>query len=541
MSATLVGAAGSGIANPSQDTARIRKPNPFGRLWGSSLPLRIIVTTVAASVVVLLLGAWMILTQARDGVLEGKRQISVNEASTALSRMQEQLSETDLRDSSLFERLNQLAVEQGSSEQSYQVLIQGPVSVFISREISADSVPNSLRDQVNGGDGLWVTPTLIKYQDSSRADEPGLAIGGNLHSADSLAVPVYFVFPYTQEVQTLAVVEQAVWSTTAALVVALAVIAYLVSRQVTGPIRLAGEVASQIAGGDFDQRLPVRGSDDLASLATSMNGMAAELGSQIDELESLSRVQQQFVSDVSHELRTPLTTMRMATDVLHDARDELNPTMARTVELLHREVERFEAMLIDLLEISRFDAGAAVLNLELTDVSDLVREELAEDAAIAMKLGVALELDAPIAQFAEVDARRVRRIVRNLVSNALEYAEGNPVRVRVAGNDRAVAILVRDNGAGFSADAAAHIFSRFWRADPARQRTLGGTGLGLSISQEDAKLHHGRIDAWGKPGEGAAFLVTLPRKPGTDPGEPPLALPDGAPVVTLALTAGGAQ
>jgi two-component system sensor histidine kinase MtrB len=498
--------------------------SPVRRLWGSSLPLRIIFSTVIASAVVLLIGAWLIISQARTGILEGKRQISVNEASAALTRMQDQLQDTDLSDSSLFERLNQLADEQGSSQQSYQVLIQGPVSAFISREITADSVPQSLQLKVRGSDGLWITSTLVKYEDASQPSEPGLAIGGSLHSSDAQSFPVYFIFPLTQEQQTLSVVESAVWSTMALLLVALGLIAYMMSRQVTRPIRQASQVASQIAAGDFEQRMPVRGTDDLASLATSMNGMAADLSTQIEALETMSHMQQQFVSDVSHELRTPLTTMRMATDMLHDSRDEFSAPISRTVELLHREVDRFEAMLIDLLEISRFDAGAAVLSPELTDLSELAREELAEEHGIAEQLGVGLRLTANGQQLAEVDPRRVRRIIRNLVSNAIEYAEQKPVEVVVDGDDTAVAVRVRDHGVGFTQEQSQQLFRRFWRADPARQRTLGGTGLGLAIALEDAKLHHGWLDAWGRPGQGAAFRLTLPRKAGVELTRSPVPL-----------------
>ena len=170
----------------------------------------------------------------------------------------------------------------------------------------------------------------------------------------------------------LAVLQTAVVSTGAILVILLTFIAALVARQVVVPIRAARRAAESLASGNLDDRMKVRGRDDLARLATSMNYMASELQKQISQLEELSRVQQRFVSDVSHELRTPLTTVRMAAEVLYETREDFDPIAARSAELLQTELDRFEALLTDLLEISRFDAGAAVLAVNEVDLRDIV-------------------------------------------------------------------------------------------------------------------------------------------------------------------------
>ena len=117
---------------------------------------------------------------------------------------------------------------------------------------------------------------------------------------------------------------------------------------------------------------------------------------------------------------------------------------------------------------------------------------------------------------AQIDVRRVERIIRNLVINALEHAESKPIDITVAGNEQAVAVRVRDHGVGMSPDVVSKVFDRFFRADASRKRTLGGTGLGLSISLEDAHLHGGTLTAWGWPSEGASFLLTLPRELGPE-------------------------
>ncbi len=325
---------------------------------------------------------------------------------------------------------------------------------------------------------------------------------------------MYFLFTQQPEADTLAVVQRA--TLVAGLIVLIGVVAtvWLIALQVLRPIRAARLAAERLAAGHLDDRMAVRGTEDLAGLARSMNHMATELDRKITELEDLSQVQQQFVSDVSHELRTPLTTVRMAADVLHGQREEFDPLAARSAELLSAELDRFEELLTDLLEISRFDAGAAELNLDEADLSQVAAEELAALSRLAQRYGTPLELDAPERCVADVDPRRIRRVLRNLITNAIEHGEGRPVTVHVRGDEAAVAVAVRDHGVGFSAAEAHQVFNRFWRADPARRRTVGGSGLGLAIALGDARLHNGWLNAWGRPGQGAQFRLTVPRKAG---------------------------
>jgi two-component system sensor histidine kinase MtrB len=252
--------------------------------------------------------------------------------------------------------------------------------------------------------------------------------------------------------------------------------------------------------------------------------MADSLQTQIRQLEGLSRVQQRFVSDVSHELRTPLTTIRMAADLIHDSRTGFDPAVSRSAELLHNELDRFEELLSDLLEISRFDAGAAALDSDLTDLRATVARAVHSAQPIADRWGSTITVTSDGRCDAEIDARRVERILRNLVVNALEHGEGRTVEIAIAANDSAVAVSVRDHGVGLRPGEAALVFNRFWRADPARARTTGGTGLGLAISLEDARLHDGWLQAWGEPGEGSSFLLTLPRRAGIPISEAPLPL-----------------
>jgi len=291
-------------------------------------------------------------------------------------------------------------------------------------------------------------------------------------------------------------------------------------------VRQAAQTAEQLAEGDLDKRMRVIGEDDMARLAESFNEMADSLKQQITQLEEFGQLQRRFTSDVSHELRTPLTTVRMAADVLHASREEFPDGLARSTELLVDELDRFELLLADLLEISRLDAGVADLAAEKMDLVELVERAVESLHAIAESSGVELRVTAPPERLEIVaDTRRVERVMRNLVANAIDHAEGGPVEIRFGGNEQAVAVTVRDYGVGLRSGEAELVFTRFWRADPSRNRRSGGTGLGLSISQEDARLHGGDLDAWGEPGEGSCFRLTLPRKPGKEPETSPLSLP----------------
>jgi two-component system, OmpR family, sensor histidine kinase MtrB len=258
--------------------------------------------------------------------------------------------------------------------------------------------------------------------------------------------------------------------------------------------------------------------------------MAAGLQEKMRELQDLSHVQRQFVSDVSHELRTPLTTIRMAADLLFEARGQLESAAARSAELLQSQLERFESLLGDLLEISRYDANAATLDAELVDVCDIVRQSADDAQHLAERRGARIEFRLPAEPcLAEMDRRRVERILRNLLCNAVEHGEGRDVVVTSAADRDAIAVAVRDFGVGLAAGEEHLVFDRFWRADPARARTTGGTGLGLAIALEDARLHGGWLEAWGEPGKGSVFRLTLPRRAGAELAGSPLPLaPDEA-------------
>jgi two-component system, OmpR family, sensor histidine kinase MtrB len=486
-------------------------------LWWRSLPLRVIASVFVASVLVLVLGGFLLMQQATAGVLKGKQEVARSQARQAVNDAQQTLNAADLTgdDTNVNQLLVDLAIgfvnRSGGNEQ-FEVVLRTP-DQSISGDVAVSSIPQALMTGVEQSNDLLITPTTVRYR-NGQPPVPGLAAGATLTLPGSARNQMYLVFPLTQEVATLKVVRNAVVTTGAILLILLTFIAALVSRQVVTPVRAARRAAESLASGNLHDRMQVRGSDDLARLATSMNYMASELQKQIHTLEELSAVQQRFVSDVSHELRTPLTTVRMAAEVLHDAREDFDPIAARSAELLQNELDRFEALLTDLLEISRFDAGAAELALSTVDLRDVVARVVEAAQALAEKNRTTVVVHDSGPATAEVDVRRIERILRNLLVNALEHSEARPVHIFVEADEQAVAVAVRDHGIGFEAGQAKQVFHRFWRADPARARTVGGTGLGLSIAMEDANLHAGWLTAWGRPGQGAQFRLTLPRTAG---------------------------
>jgi two-component system sensor histidine kinase MtrB len=355
---------------------------------------------------------------------------------------------------------------------------------------------------------------------------PAVVVGSVIQVPTAGSYELYLIYDFSDVQSTLNLVQQTLVLGSILLVLVIALVTWLVVRLAIGPVKRAAQTAERFAQGFLEERLSVRGHDVIATLARSFNEMAQSIESQLVRLGKLSRLQQRFVSDVSHELRTPLTTIRLAADVLNERRNQLDAESARSLELLLTQIERFESMLTDLLEMSRYDAGAVNIDYEPVNVVEIVQDCLDQLAPLAEQKGSPLLLEV-YGGYGEVEAdpRRLRRIVLNFVGNAIDHGESKPIVAFVDSNEQAVAIAVRDWGVGMDEREVARVFDRFWRADPSRQRSTGGTGLGLAIAQEDALAHDGRIDVWSEPGEGTCFRVVIPRTIESSVNDAPLSLP----------------
>ncbi|HEX2300136.1 MAG TPA: MtrAB system histidine kinase MtrB [Pseudonocardiaceae bacterium] len=515
-------------------------------LWRRSLQVRVVVSTVALSSTVVLVLGMVLQTQIADRLLDNKTQAALLQAENSKAVVEAELGVVDPSSASLAGRLttavDRLTSPQRAGENATMasagafepVLVDGggpstvaepgaggPAASGTGQKVGAlEDVPAVLRSAVEGG-ALAHKITTVQRNSTSVTM---LAIGMPVGSAGR-TLQLYLLFPLTAEQRTLNLVQSTLVVGGLVLLVLIAGIASLLTRQVVVPVRQAAEVAERFADGHLEERIPVVGEDDTARLGTAFNEMAASIQRQIRQLEEFGALQRRFTSDVSHELRTPLTTVRMAADVLYESRGELSAVLSRSAELLVLELDRFEALLADLLEISRHDAGVADLLGETVDLRTTVQEAVSAVRVVAQGVGTELELHLPAEEvLAEIDPRRVERILRNLLSNALDHGEGRPVQVTVGADDDAVAVVVRDHGVGLQPGQQDLVFTRFWRGDPSRNRRTGGTGLGLSISLEDARLHGGWLQAWGEPGRGSAFRLTLPRSRRTELTSSPLPL-----------------
>ena len=499
--------------SPQTPKARL----PLISLWRRSLLLRVTATTLALSIVVMTILGFLLISRVTSGLLDSAQRTAVTEAGVGLADAQRIAGAA----------VASLASRAGTPPQYDVLLLAGDTDGTAPERgtnlVSDTSVPDDMRTTVLETQRQSWTYTEIRYLDGRSV--PGIVVGAPLAVTDVGTYELYYLFPLTDEQSTLDLVRGAVVGIGILLVLLLGAIAVVVTRQVVAPVRSAARVAEQFSEGHLRERLEVRGEDDLARLAMSFNDMAASLEDQIHRLEDLSLVQQRFVSDVSHELRTPLTTIRMAADLIFEERASYDPPTARAAELLQTQLDRFENLLTDLLEISRYDAGAAVLDLDTVDLAALVRRAVESARPLAERRGTHLVLvtgqdPCPV----ECDPRRVDRILRNLLDNAVEHGEGQPIDIAVAGDGVAVAVTVRDRGVGLADADLTRVFDRFWRADPARARQTGGTGLGLAIALEDTRLHAGWLEAWGAPGEGACFRLTLPCRAEVTVQESPLPL-----------------
>jgi two-component system sensor histidine kinase MtrB len=523
--------------------------------WHRSLQLRVVSATLLLSALVIAILGFFLVQSVAAGLLSSAESSALDQVTagrvSAIGQSNPNVLEPGNTEATVnAARITARALQQQASgySGSYLVFIQltniqpaivewvGDTNVDIGATIPATLIrqvainQRTERFDYENTVPLNYEPTTLVYNPGQGAPVPALAVGVPLGSNFRL----YYVFPFTQQQATLMLVQRALVEVGLALVVLLAAIASLVTRWVVLPVRHAAQAAQRLSAGHLGERMQVLGVDDLAALATSFNEMAASLQGKLHELQELSSVQRQFVSDVSHELRTPLSTIKMAADVLFEARAELDAAAGRSVELLQSQLERFESLLVDLLEISRFDAGAATLDAELVDVCDLVRRSADDAQQLAERRGSRIEFRLPATGcFAEVDRRRAERILRNILVNAVEHGEGKDVVVTTAMDSDAVAVSVRDYGVGLRPGEEQKVFDRFWRADPARARTTGGTGLGLAISLEDARLHGGWLQAWGERGKGSVFRLTLPRVAGQELAGSPLPLgPDEAEIAT---------
>ena len=510
-------------------------PQRMRRLWRESLQFRALATAGVLMFLSFLAVGWSLSSQIATSLFENQKSQALQESISGFRNVQSVLKSSEMRSASEIRRnvsRTLTVLDAGASGKRSWILVplegqgkQGFIPEQSSdKSLNSSSIPTDFKNTVRDRDGVyWQTSTITTFENNRERTYPVLIVGTHVSIAQNPSYGLFTVYDMTDSSETIAHINFVLFGGFCALLTVVLSVVWFVTRFVVRPITQTAITAEHLAAGDLDQRVSVKGEDQAARLGISFNRMADSLQEKIVQLERLSTLQQRFVSDVSHELRTPLSTVRLGTELLYDSRENMTPMQVRSVELLHGQVDRFQSMLADLLEISRFDAGSAMLTIDTEDfiqvLSNILQEALPHLERTNTKLNVHTNHESIMV---DMDRVRIERVLRNLLYNAIEHGESRPIDVYVDANATNLGIAVRDHGIGLSEDEAVQVFNRFWRADTSRKRTLGGTGLGLSIAAEDVRLHGGTLEAWGEKGRGACFTMNLPLVHGAPLGESPV-------------------
>lgn len=412
-------------------------------------------------------------------------------------------------------------VAQGDPSRKWRVLVTY-------RGLSATSVPQDPFEELTPAlrtAATTHTPTV--FQRVTTGGRSSLVVGMPVMFTSvpderrASGLTVFLTVPQTGEVASVQALVASMGRATVPAVGLAVLLALLAARGVLRPVRELRRATRRIAEGRLDTRLAVHGSDELADLSHTFNETAAALEESIAELRRMEARARRFAADVSHELRTPLAAMSVVTDILDEDAARLDPDTASAVRLISEETANLARLVEDLMEISRFDAGAAVLHLDEIDLAESVQRTL---SSRGWQDSVATLLPPPGVLRGRVDPRRLDVIVANLIGNALRHG-APPVRLSLHGHQqpapggarRWAVIEVLDGGPGIPETVLPHIFDRFYKSDTARTRTEG-SGLGLAITTENVHLHGGTIRAANHPGGGAVFTVELPLPEPTEEG-----------------------
>lgn len=367
----------------------------------------------------------------------------------------------------------------------FALLVQVNEQLITDVRRSLDDLPNELLATVGFG-----TSAQQRYDLDG---EPFIAIGIHMPAVNA----TYFEsFPMENTESNLRAVATALIIGSIVTIVLAGMLGWWTSRRLLRPLSRVATAAGEIASGGLDARLPAETDPDLDRLANSFNDMADAVQARIER-------EARFASDVSHELRSPITALTAAVEVLDGRRADLSERTQQALDVVVSQVRRFDAMVMDLLELSRIDAGSTELHREDVDPRDLIPR-------IAQRYGfgdVAIDIDHKVPAIVKLDKLRFERILANLLENAREHG-GGPVRVLTEMRGRSTFVLgVEDAGPGVARGERSRIFERFARGSAARHRV--GTGLGLSLVAEHAQAHGGEAWVEDRSGGGARFMVSI--------------------------------
>ena len=451
-----------------------RRPVPTGRLRRRLTIAFILVAGIASGA--LALGSFLKVRQAR---LSGSLDAAKAEARFDLVLAQGFVQSGNIQGLLQSFQQNRLNV----------VLVTGQAS-RPSNPSLAPPIPPTLRSVVRSGQ--------LAYQRLPSGRHDLLVIGGLIPGSND---ELYFVFTEDRIQRDLTQLRNVLLIGWGGVVVLAGLVGRLLAARTLGPVARASQAARSIAEGLLATRLPVGGKDEFGAWAASFNEMAEALEAKIAALQEAQARERRFTSDVSHELRTPLTALVGEASLLGEHLDRMPPEARRPAELLIQDVGRLRRLVDELMEISRFDAGRESIQVDSVDLIALIQA-----AVRARGWDQQVEISGQDIVL-QSDRRRLERIVANLMGNALEHGGGG-CRVSVGLNGRRAFVEVTDRGRGIPSEHLAHLFDRFYKADPSRRGS--GSGLGLAIAVENARLLGGDIDVWSEVGTGTRFTLLLP-------------------------------
>ena len=324
-------------------------------------------------------------------------------------------------------------------------------------------------------------------------------------SIDSISAHYFEAFPLTDVERTLNTIRTTLMLGILLITIVGGLLGFSSSNSVLRPLRRVASVATDIASGGLDVRLEDERDPELARLADSFNNM-------VDAVQSRIQRETRFASDVSHELRSPVTALAAAVEVMQSRRDDLSERNQQAFDIISSQVRRFDRTVLDLLELSRLDAGAGQSQNETVNLADLVKRVSQRHGFSEVEFTTTLNADDQTV----LDKRRIERIVLNLLENARDHA-GGATALMVTGDQASLRIVVEDSGAGVAQSERERIFERFARGTASRNST--GSGLGLAIVQEHAIALGGKAWVETNSNGGARFIVSLERKLPDESGE----------------------
>jgi signal transduction histidine kinase len=291
-------------------------------------------------------------------------------------------------------------------------------------------------------------------------------------------------------------------------------VGYFLSAAITDRIVTLDHAARQIAGGGLGTRVPVSGSDEMASLGRTFNEMAEQLERAEEKQRELDTLRRNLIAWAGHDLRTPLASIRAVVEALADGVVQDPATTDRYLQTAQREIRALSVLIDDLFELAQIEAGGLPLEMNPNSLSDLISDTIESFSALSAEQGVALRGSvSPGVDPARFDAKEIGRVLSNLVGNALRHTpSGGTIELRAIAKAGTIRVEVEDSGEGIRGEDLPHVFERFYRGEKSRSRATGGSGLGLAIAKGIVEAHGGSIGVDSAPGEGTRFSFTLPKR-----------------------------